>query len=82
MVDIIHRILVLELDAPTMRSFIQTKNKHSHLTSDGSMCPGCSTAQLRTCEHALYPEHVGKQVVDPDLEGAGKCFLRPRLGLG
>ena len=82
MVDIIHRILVLELNAPTMHSFIQKKNKHSHLTSDGSMCPGFSTANLRTCEHAQYPEHAGKQVVDSDLEGAEKFFLRPRLGLG
>ena len=83
MVDIIHRILVLELDASNAQLHPE-KNTHSHLMSDGSMRPGCSTANVRTCEHehAQYPEHTGKQVVDPDLEVAEKCFLRPRLGLG
>ena len=42
---------------------------------------GLLYSQRADFEHAQYPEHTGKEVFDPDLEGTGKCFLRRRLGL-
>ena len=42
--------------------------------------PGLLYSQRADFEHAQYPDHTGKKAVDPDLGGAGKCFLRRRLG--
>ena len=42
--------------------------------------PGLLYSQRADFEHAQYPDHTGKKVVDPDVEGAGKCFLGRRLG--
>ena len=43
--------------------------------------PGLLYSERADFDYAQYPEHTGKKVVDPDLEGTGKCFFRQRIGL-